>query len=64
MARMLAMIVNEGQDYWDAQLPYVVFTYNDSVSDATGDPQRASHGQVHASLLLFSISRGSPAIRA
>ena len=36
MAQMLAMVVNERQDYWDLQLRHVEFTYNNSVSAATG----------------------------
>ena len=36
MAQMLAMVVNERQDDWDAQLPHVDFVYNNSVSAATG----------------------------
>ncbi len=36
MAQMLAMVVNERQDDWDAHLPHVEFTYNNSVSAATG----------------------------
>ena len=36
MAQMLAMVVNERQDDWDSQLPYVEFAYNNSVSAATG----------------------------
>ena len=35
MAQMLAMVVNERHDDWDAQLPYVEFAYNSSVSAAT-----------------------------
>ena len=35
-AQMLAMVVNEQQDDWDLQLPYVEFPYNNSVSAATG----------------------------
>ena len=35
MAQMLAMVVNERQDDWDAQLPHVEFAYNNSVSAAT-----------------------------
>ena len=39
MAQMLAMAVNELQNNWDEQLPHVEFTYNSSVSTATGlDP--------------------------
>ena len=33
---MLAMVYNERQDDWDAQLPHVEFAYNNSVSAATG----------------------------
>ena len=36
MAQMLAMVVNEGQDDWDLQLPHVEFAYNNPVSAATG----------------------------
>ena len=36
MAQMLAMLVNERQNDWDAQLPHVEFAYNNSVSAATG----------------------------
>ena len=36
MAQMLAMVVNERQDDWDAHLPHVEFAYNNSVSTATG----------------------------
>ena len=36
MAQMLAMVVNERQDDWDAELPLVEFAYNISVSAATG----------------------------
>ena len=36
MLQMLAMVVNERQDYWDLQLHHVEFTYNNSVSAATG----------------------------
>ena len=36
MAQMLSCVVNERQDNWDVQLPYVELTYNDSVSAATG----------------------------
>ena len=35
MAQMLAMVVNEGQDDWDLQLPHVEFAYNNSISEAT-----------------------------
>ena len=43
MAQMLAMVVKERQDDWDAQLPRVEFTYNNSVSAATG----LAHNEVH-----------------
>jgi len=36
MAQMLAMVVNEQQNDWDAHLPHVEFAYNNSVSAATG----------------------------
>ena len=36
MAQMLAMVVNERQDDWDAHLPHVEFAYNNSVSAAAG----------------------------
>ena len=36
MAQMLAMVVNERQDDWDLHLLHVKFTYNKSVSAATG----------------------------
>ena len=36
MAQMLAMVVNERQDDWDAHWPHVEFAYNNSVSTATG----------------------------
>ena len=36
MAQTLAMVVNERQDYWDAQLPHVEFAYNNSASVVTG----------------------------
>ena len=35
MAQTPAMVVNERQDDWDAQLPHVEFAYNNSVSAAT-----------------------------
>ena len=36
MAQMLAIVVNERQDNWDAHLPHVEFTHNNSVNAATG----------------------------
>ena len=36
MVQMLAMVVNERQDNWDAHLPHVEFACNNSVSAATG----------------------------
>ena len=36
MPQMLAMVVNELQNNWDVQPPHVEFTYNNSVSAATG----------------------------
>ena len=36
MAQMLAMVANERQDDWDVHLPQVEFSYNNSVSAATG----------------------------
>ena len=36
MAQMLAMVVNERQSDWDAQLPHVEFAYNNPASAATG----------------------------
>ena len=36
MAQMLAMVVNERRDDWDAHLPHVEFSYNNSVRAATG----------------------------
>ena len=36
MAQMLAMVVNERQDDWDAYLPHVTFAYNKSISAPTG----------------------------
>ena len=36
MAQMLAMVVNEQQNEWDAHLPHVEFAYNNSVSVAIG----------------------------
>lgn len=36
MAQMLSMVINEQQNDWDVQLPYVEFACNNSVSAATG----------------------------
>ena len=36
MSQMLAMVVNERQDDWDAHLPHVEFAYSNSVSAAAG----------------------------
>ena len=36
MAQTLAMVVNEPQNNWDAQISHVEFAYNNSVSAATG----------------------------
>ena len=36
IAQMLAMLVDERQNDWDAQFPHVEFAYNNSVSAATG----------------------------
>ena len=36
IAQMLAMVVNERQDDWNLHLPHVKFTYNNSISAATG----------------------------
>ena len=36
MTQMLAMVVSERQDDWDAHLPHVEFAYNNFVSAATG----------------------------
>ena len=35
-AQKLGMVVNELQNNWDEQLPHVEFSYNNSVSAATG----------------------------
>ena len=43
MAQMLAMVVNERQDDWDAQLPHVKFAYNNSVSAPTGLAPNEAH---------------------
>ena len=47
MAQMLAMVVKERQDDWDAQLPHVEFAYKNSVSAATG----LAPNEVHMSRL-------------
>ena len=39
MAQMLAMVVNERQDDWDAHLPHVEIAYNNSVSPPPGESQ-------------------------
>ena len=36
MAQILSCVVNERQDDWDVQPPYVELTYNDSVSAVSG----------------------------
>ena len=36
LAQMLSCVVNERQNDWDAHLPHVEFSYNNSVSAATG----------------------------
>ena len=36
MAQMLAMVCNEHQNDWDVHLPHVEYSYNNSVSAATG----------------------------
>ena len=36
MAQILAMIVNERQDDWDAHLTHVEFAYSNSISVDTG----------------------------
>ena len=43
MAQMLAMVVNERQDDWDAHLPHVEFAYNNTVSAATGLAPKGVH---------------------
>ena len=59
MAQMLAMVVNERQDDWDAQLSHVEFAYNNSVSAATGlAPNEVHTTGSRASLLLVSTARG------
>ena len=52
MAQMLAMVVNEREDDWDARLPHVEFAYNNSVSAATGLPPNDVHMGTPPHLLL------------
>ena len=58
MAQMLATVVNERQDDWDAQLPHVEFACNNSVSAATGLPPNEVHlGRLpRLSLTIFDRS--------
>ena len=58
IAQMLAMVVNERQDDWDAQLPHVEFAYNNSVSAATGlAPNEVHMGRLpHLPLTIFDRS--------
>ena len=43
MAQMLAMVCNEHQNDWDAHLPHVEYTYNNSVRVATGRAPNEVH---------------------
>ena len=52
MAQMLAMVVNERQDDWDAHLPHVEFACNNSVSAATGTAPNEVHMNRLPHLLL------------
>ena len=57
MAQMLAMVVNERQDDWDLHLPHVEFTYNNSVSAATGlAPNEVHMGRLPRPPLRVSIT--------
>ena len=57
MAQMLAMGCNEHQNDWDAHLPHVEYTYNNSVSAATGLAPNEVHIGRLPRLLLATFDR-------
>ena len=61
MAQMLAMVVNERQDDFDAQLPHVEFAYNNSASAATGLAPNQVHMGRLPRLLLTILDRSGVA---